>query len=62
MRIAEQHQRINALFRQLTEIELRKGSIEHLPAGVFKIEHRATGALKIFVDMHQRRRRGTVYF
>jgi hypothetical protein len=44
------------------KIKLRKGSIEHLPATVFKIEHRQRGALKIFVDMHQRRRKGTVYF
>jgi hypothetical protein len=42
MCIAERHQRINAQVRHLMEIELRKGSIVHLPAAVFKIEHRAT--------------------
>jgi hypothetical protein len=62
VRIAEQHQRINVQVRHLMEIKLRKGSIEHLPAAVFKIEHRATWCVKVFVDLHQRRRKGTVYF
>jgi hypothetical protein len=65
VRIAEQHQRINVQVRHLMEIKLRKGSIEHLPAAVFKIEHRATlvpsklllicinDAGRDFVDLHQ---------